>query len=154
MVWYRPSFEGSPPPPRMGHAACVLEGSMFVFGGGDARRVHNDPFALNLGACHTHTQRHGGGGLWLLLLSHSASLLSPPPTDCVCPAETMVWSRPSDAGRLPCARAGHACCALHGQRALTFFGGADMEGTLFSDLHVLELGPPCCLAHTHTRIGL
>lgn len=47
-VWLRPSFTGTPPSPRTGHSACMINRTkMFVFGGGDARRSLNDLHILD-----------------------------------------------------------------------------------------------------------
>ena len=48
VVWYRPSYTGTPPPPRMGHGAAFAGNNMLVFGGGDARRAFNDLHVLDI----------------------------------------------------------------------------------------------------------
>lgn len=49
---------------------------------------------------------------------------------------TASWSRPSDTGTLPAPRTGHASC-LYNDR-LFVFGGADIDGNIFNDLHDLD----------------
>eukprot|EP01138_Halocafeteria_seosinensis_P007722 gb/GECG01007890.1/.p1 GENE.gb/GECG01007890.1/~~gb/GECG01007890.1/.p1 ORF type:complete len:995 (+),score=107.17 gb/GECG01007890.1/:1-2985(+) len=48
VVWYRPSYTGTPPPPRMGHGAAFTGNNLLVFGGGDARKSFNDLHVLDI----------------------------------------------------------------------------------------------------------
>lgn len=47
-MWLRPAFTGMPPAPRTGHCAAIVRSSMFVFGGGDAKRALNDLHILHV----------------------------------------------------------------------------------------------------------
>ena len=63
--------------------------------------------------------------------------------------ETLMWSRPSDTGTLPCPRAGHSCVSI--DSTAYFFGGADVDGQVFNDVYSLDTGVLCvcaCVAST------
>lgn len=57
------------------------------------------------------------------------------------------WYRPSDTGSVPVPRAGHSCCAI-GSR-LYIYGGSNIEGDIFNDLHTLD----CAFIHLQEVLG-
>ncbi len=150
MVWSQPKTLGTPPPARAGHTAVQCGPNLAVFGG-QGLVFYNDFYLLHLPtltwsqpaiAGTAPTPRAGAtcnsvGGEHQRLLFFGGSFGTKVMNDIhLLDLESHTWSRPSDSGILPIPRAGHACEAI-GNR-LYFFGGGDIEGNVFNDLHVLD----------------
>jgi hypothetical protein len=50
-VWTRVATRGTPPAPRHFHNTCIVNNSLYVFGGYDGSAWRSDVVALDLGAC-------------------------------------------------------------------------------------------------------
>ncbi|CEP00414.1 Kelch motif [Plasmodiophora brassicae] len=158
MGWSKPKVRGTPPTPRAGHAAALVDGHLlFVFGGGSAHGPTNSIHVLDLETL-TWTDPQVSGTPPSPRLGHSMHVvLGPRPQllvfgggtvdklyddlhvfDCA----TGVWSRPRDTGSVPAARTGHASCLLRdpvsNRESLYFFGGAGNQGQLFNDFYLLD----------------
>lgn len=149
LSWSRPYVNGTPPSPRVGHAACVLGTRMYVLGGAAHGFAFKDLFVLDTAALSWLEPQAAGqapGGLY----GHTALAFgrcifvfggcSEVPAHGILQRrirassrihildiETMTWSKPNVAGTSPLPRYRHAC-AMAGSQMLLFGGlGGGME---------------------------
>eukprot|EP00475_Leptophrys_vorax_P027820 TRINITY_DN3974_c0_g1_i2.p1 TRINITY_DN3974_c0_g1~~TRINITY_DN3974_c0_g1_i2.p1 ORF type:complete len:590 (-),score=125.46 TRINITY_DN3974_c0_g1_i2:188-1957(-) len=149
-VWSRLNTFGDVPAPRAGHTATlVVESSVFVFGGGTASGPSNELFILNVESL-VWSRAHFSGTPPRPRISHSAELILKNQLLIfgggtvtrvfddlhVLDVTQGCWSRPRDSGIVPVPRAGHAFNAVGSK--IYVFGGANCEGEMFNDLHVLD----------------
>ncbi|CAM9810480.1 unnamed protein product [Chrysoparadoxa australica] len=120
-LWVRPVVEGTPPSPRLAHAAALLPSTtkdgddcMVVMGGVGMGTVYND----------THVLRVGDLG-------------------------TMTWDTVQVVGQEPCPRYGHSMVALPGRSELVVFGGTSGQEA-YQDMFLLSIAPASASMHATT----
>lgn len=149
--WSRPHTKGNPPQGRSGHSAVLVNDKIVIFGGGGHGGTPlNDVHYLDLKTL-TWIQPQIRGTPPFPRAGH---------TCCVVTAELNVlifgggyidkvyndvhmlnvekgsWSRPADAGSVPCPRTGHSMDSLDGR--IFVFGGCDRNGVMYNDLFILD----------------
>lgn len=153
LAWKQPLAHGTPPSARAGHTIdAVCQGTkLVVFGGGNAVGPVNDLHVLDLDSMTwsqpalngTAPSPRAGHSSQVIageqLLIFGGGFLNKVYNDLHCfNTHSNSWSRPSDTGTLPVARAGHTMTAVGSEgEKLIVFGGGDAE-QLFADLHVLD----------------
>ncbi|MES1922466.1 hypothetical protein MHBO_003984, partial [Bonamia ostreae] len=151
MEWRCVRTKGTAPSPRAGHTATLMQNDrMVVFGGGVADGYSNDIFVLNLEtATWTKPKIIGtapcprAGHTAMPILNRTAMLVFGGGFSQkvygdlhLFDIEMGKWTRPSDAGYLPQARAGHSCVTM--SNIAYFFGGADGDSHVFNDVYSLD----------------
>jgi N-acetylneuraminic acid mutarotase len=149
-AWKRLETSGEIPSPRAGHTATLVgERSIFVYGGGTIAGPTNDLFILDIVSL-VWVRPFCKGTAPRPRISHSAAVLMQDQL-IIFGGGTMnrvfddlhifdvnhaVWSRPRDSGTIPMPRAGHTFSAIDSK--IYVLGGANCEGDIFCDMHVLD----------------
>ena len=146
LTWMQPDRHGLAPSPRNGHTADMIEGKLYIFGGGDKAELLNELFVFDThehqwsqppctGIAPPPRSRHTSGVVdhRLLIWGGIGGGLDVHVLD----TQTLAWSTPSAHGEVPESRFGHTSSTISPQddARLLILGGHNSRAAL-SDVHV------------------
>ena len=147
LTWMQPDRHGLAPSPRNGHTADMIEGKLYIFGGGDKAELLNELFVFDThdhqwsqppctGIAPPPRSRHTSGVVdqRLLIWGGIGGGLDVHVLD----TQTLAWSTPTAHGDVPESRFGHTSSTISPQddARLLILGGHNSRAAL-SDAHVL-----------------
>ena len=146
LTWMQPDRHGLAPSPRNGHTADMIEGKLYIFGGGDKAELLNELFVFDThehqwsqppctGIAPPPRSRHTSGVVdhRLLIWGGIGGGLDVHVLD----TRTLAWSTPTSHGEVPESRFGHTSSTISPQddARLLILGGHNSRAAL-SDVHV------------------
>ena len=146
LTWMQPDRHGLAPSPRNGHTADMIEGKLYIFGGGDKAELLNELFVFDshehqwsqppcTGIAPPPRSRHTSGVVdhRLLIWGGIGGGLDVHVLD----TRTLAWSTPTAHGDVPESRFGHTSSTISPQddARLLILGGHNSRAAL-SDVNV------------------